>query len=407
MTISPSLLIIKRTCATTSWFAAKLFSFVIMFTLSYYVAFPPLVKDRCFPLLTSPQNTVLTHKPYYDVIVPYNSSWISEKQPQFSLTGGNDVLVFLHMQKTGGTQVDQFLTQHVKGAPCVCEGHKSCVCNRPTGAKSTERKKSDYDYEREEDDETGAMTGTGQYDTWLYSRSSTYRAGCGVHADWTELTSCVPKLLDQEEKPNPHRRFFYFTILREPVGRFISEWRHVKRGATWKSSKHVCNNQQYHIPTCYNGSDWSGVTMQEFVSCPLNLAFNRQTRMLADLSLVHCYNFSWSPLEHHLQQPALGQETKQELEAKLLHSAKSNLLRMASFGLLSQYEDTQKLLTATLGLEFQRNLKSRKTHSESTLFEPELMTRIEQVNKLDMELFQFATSVFNERLQTLKAAASS
>ena len=44
------------------------------------------------------------------------------------------------------------------------------------------------------------------------------------------------------------------------------------------------------------GSDWSGVSMEQFVSCPFNLAFNRQTRMLADLSLVHCYNFSWSPL---------------------------------------------------------------------------------------------------------------
>ena len=31
------------------------------------------------------------------------------------------------------------------------------------------------------------------------------------------------------------------------------------------------------------------VTLEEFTSCPHNLAFNRQTRMLADLDLVNCY----------------------------------------------------------------------------------------------------------------------
>jgi hypothetical protein len=60
------------------------------------------------------------------------------------------------------------------------------------------------------------------------------------------------------------------------------------------------------------------VTLHEFLSCPYNLAFNRQTRMLADLSLVHCYNSGAMP--------------KAERDRILLASAKANLKNMAFFG---------------------------------------------------------------------------
>ena len=39
-----------------------------------------------------------------------------------------------------------------------------------------------------------------------------------------------------------------------------------------------------------NQTDWTGVTLEDFTNCPYNLAFNRQTRMLADLELVSCYD---------------------------------------------------------------------------------------------------------------------
>ena len=37
--------------------------------------------------------------------------------------------------------------------------------------------------------------------------------------------------------------------------------------------------------------DWSGVPIQEFMACSDNLASKRQTGMLADLELGHCYSF--------------------------------------------------------------------------------------------------------------------
>lgn len=47
----------------------------------------------------------------------------------------------------------------------------------------------------------------------------------------------------------------------------------------------------------WQGANWTGVEIDEFLDCEWNLAHNRQTRMLADLSLVGCYNSSLEPAE--------------------------------------------------------------------------------------------------------------
>ncbi|KAI5642282.1 sulfotransferase family domain-containing protein [Phthorimaea operculella] len=146
---------------------------------------------------------------------------------------------------------------------------------------------------------------------------------CGLHADFTELTACVGGELDRHEGSAVHRRYFYITLLREPVSRYLSEYRHVKRGATWKGSRHWCQGRTAsgsEVPPCYTGDSWKGVTLQEFASCPWNLANNRQTRMLADLALVGCYN---GTLRHR----------SAETDRVLLASAKRNLAAMAYFGL--------------------------------------------------------------------------
>ena len=38
-------------------------------------------------------------------------------------------------------------------------------------------------------------------------------------------------------------RYFYATMVRDPIHRFLSEFRHVLRGATWKASRHMCNGR--------------------------------------------------------------------------------------------------------------------------------------------------------------------
>uniref|UniRef100_A0A803TK56 Heparan-sulfate 6-O-sulfotransferase n=1 Tax=Anolis carolinensis TaxID=28377 RepID=A0A803TK56_ANOCA len=86
---------------------------------------------------------------------------------------GDDVIVFLHIQKTGGTTFGRHLVQNVRlEVPCDCRpGQKKCTCYRPN-----------------------------RRETWLFSRFSTGWS-CGLHADWTELTNCVPGVLGKKESP--------------------------------------------------------------------------------------------------------------------------------------------------------------------------------------------------------------
>ncbi|KAF2352031.1 Sulfotransferase [Trinorchestia longiramus] len=191
---------------------------------------------------------------------------------QFDISG-HDVMVFLHIQKTGGTTFGRHLVRDLdlqRGCQCHSKVRKRCTCLRP-GPHSTE--------------------------TWLFSRYSTGWQ-CGLHADWTELTACVDDTMNVLEASNIRRKYYYITFLRDPVHRFLSEFRHVKRGATWKNARLACggrsatrtklanellsaHNFQEEIGSCYDGAVWDHLTLEKFMSCPHNLAINRQTRMLA------------------------------------------------------------------------------------------------------------------------------
>ncbi|KAG8452196.1 hypothetical protein GDO86_004114 [Hymenochirus boettgeri] len=90
---------------------------------------------------------------------------------------GDDVIVFLHIQKTGGTTFGRHLVRNIRlEQPCDCKaGQKKCTCHRP-----------------------------GKKETWLFSRFSTGWS-CGLHADWTELTNCVPAIMDRKDSQRNHR----------------------------------------------------------------------------------------------------------------------------------------------------------------------------------------------------------
>ncbi|KAJ4428894.1 Heparan-sulfate 6-O-sulfotransferase 1 [Periplaneta americana] len=168
---------------------------------------------------------------------------------QFDMNA-HDVMVFLHIQKTGGTSFGRHLVRDLDlERPCTCQRkRKRCYCFRPN-----------------------------RNEIWLFSRYSTGWK-CGLHADWTELTSCVDSELDKNEGDSVKRRYFYITLLREPISRYLSEFRHVQRGATWRNSRHWCGGHvatPQELPRCYKGSSWQGVTLDEFAACPHNLAANR------------------------------------------------------------------------------------------------------------------------------------
>ncbi|NXG54640.1 H6ST2 sulfotransferase, partial [Hemiprocne comata] len=89
----------------------------------------------------------------------------------FNIKGG-DLIVFLHIQKTGGTTFGRHLVRNIQlEQPCECRaGQKKCTCHRP-----------------------------GKRETWLFSRFSTGWS-CGLHADWTELTNCPPSVVGSKKE---------------------------------------------------------------------------------------------------------------------------------------------------------------------------------------------------------------
>lgn len=306
---------------------------------------------------------------------PYNSK---SSNPGFSYDdvlnenflfdmNGHDVMVFLHIQKTGGTSFGKHLVQDLDlQRPCTCQRKKKrCYCFRPN-----------------------------RNENWLFSRYSTGWK-CGLHADWTELTSCVDTEFDKNEGDSVKRRYFYITLLREPISRYLSEFRHVLRGATWKHSRHWCGGREAsstELPLCYSGESWKGVTLDEFMSCPTNLAHNRQTRMLADLALVGCYNMSYMSLL--------------ERNRVMLASAKRNLAAMAFFALTEYQKIGQYVFEETFNLRFAIPFEQHNaTLSSSTLstLKPHQLQQIKELNSLDIELYEFAQNLMYKRFNKLKS----
>ncbi len=84
----------------------------------------------------------------------------------------NEVIVFLHIQKTGGTTFGRHLVNDLEvEPPCECRiGRKRCKC-----VNSKDQ-------------------------AWLVSRYSTGWL-CGLHADWSELHECVNNALNRRESP--------------------------------------------------------------------------------------------------------------------------------------------------------------------------------------------------------------
>lgn len=209
-----------------------------------------------------------------------------------------------------------------------------------------------------------------------------YQGGC-------DIATAALKKIDTELFLLFFRKFYYITLLRDPVSRYLSEWRHVQRGATWKTSLHMCDGRTptpEELPTCYDGADWSGCTLQQFTECPYNLANNRQVRMLADLSLVGCYNASTLP--------------EKQRARLLLESAKKNLRDMAFFGLTEFQRKTQYLFERTFRLRFIRPfVQYNSTRAAGVDLDESIVKHIEELNDLDMQLYDYAKDLFLQRYQ--------
>ncbi|XP_072034263.1 heparan-sulfate 6-O-sulfotransferase 2-like [Amphiura filiformis] len=348
----------------------KFYIFVVVLLATALFLFYDVYNSEMYECLTatySSSNIALMndHKPKVSRLFGIKTL---DRDFQFHMEG-NDVMVVLHIQKTGGSTFERHLVKLEHACKCI-QGTKRCDCIRPGAIKK------------------------GKRDVWLFSRYSTGWSSCGVHADWTELTSCVPKYMAKKNVGDARkkRRYFYVTMVRNPINRYISEWKHVQRGATWNTSRHMCDGRSptdKELPKCYK-EEWLNVPLDEFMNCKYNLANNRQTRMLADLSLVGCYNLTKMPPEERNQ--------------AMLQSAKYNLRRLAFFGLTEHQLESQFVFEETFKLKFDVPFEqTNSTNAELASVTPQQYDRIKQLNSLDVKLYEFARSLFFQRIEWMDA----
>jgi len=146
-------------------------------TLKDRTAILPIHDNLGRPLsfLSNPSRSALSNP---GAGLSYDDVFNGNFQREFDMNG-HDVMVFLHMQKTGGTSFGKHLVKDLDlQRPCDCRRRrKRCYCFRPN-----------------------------RNENWLFSRYSTGWK-CGLHADWTELTSCVDTELDKNEGDKVKRRY--------------------------------------------------------------------------------------------------------------------------------------------------------------------------------------------------------
>ena len=218
-----------------------------------------------------------------------------------------------------------------------------------------------------------------------------------MHASYSELRGCVirPDIVDKE---NIH----YLTFLRNPIERYISEFEHVRRGATWAKSVRKCLDQSLFTEKCYNGSHWSNVNWNDFLSCEHNLANNRQVRMLADFTAIGC-----NALKCISNRNSCTEDEKIANDELMLESAKETLMSISFFGILEHRELSQYLFERTFENIFKFNItlsSSKKTIAKSTLDENKhYLERIRENNHLDIRLYESALNLFNDRIYYLKS----
>ena len=161
---------------------------------------------------------------------------IQHENFEFNING-SDVIVFLHVQKTGGTTFEKHLVNDIDlESPCLCRRkpkkhrkkhnhnhQRNNINNNKSQRRSLMAMTADLENNQRKKRKLkcDCFRPNGKMSNWLFSR---YNIGwkCGLHPDWTELTECVDDKLNSIDNTIMRRRYFYITMLRDPVRRYLS-----------------------------------------------------------------------------------------------------------------------------------------------------------------------------------------
>ena len=325
--------------------------------------------------------------------------------PSRNFNYSTDSLIYIHIQKTGGTSFGKALINGLRH----CVELTKTEFSDENGRQAESMKKHCYREESWDPTLPKYKNPKMKYDTWLISRLST-GWDCGVHASYTATRECLPKVLWKNLGSAEYNRLsnnlYFITSIRNPIDRFISEWKHYSRGAKWARPRRICGNKEYasELPTCFQkNSDWKNVTLTEFMNCRYNMGANRQVRMLANLGVEGKTSFS-KCYENILPINTTSTAYKLRME-ELLESAKANLEYNFSYFLLNEHRLlSQFLFEQTFGLKFDTKFfQKTSTRAKNLLYDQNVInkasyTRIYELNYYDIQLYKFAKQLFFRRI---------
>lgn len=283
----------------------------------------------------------------------------------FDITHPSHVLVFLHIQKTGGSFLEGYLVNNIVNY--TCPGEKVFLKSQ---SKFVSRHHKCFKPDSEQN--------------WIFTRR-TVGWPCGVHVDYSTLGPCARSYLGLGDW-----NIFFITLLRNPVDRFFSEFLHVKRGANWPVYEIGCSGgtnfpRKRIPPKCgFFGKNNSRLTLEEFMSCDDNPAINRMTHMLAGYGTIQC--------KYNTLMNQMGKDTV------ILLTAKRHLKEFEFFGIMELLVESAKLFENTFSVKFEEYPVSRQTKREKVELTPKQLARIESVNHLDVKLYNWAVELFKERI---------
>ncbi|CAL4060710.1 unnamed protein product, partial [Meganyctiphanes norvegica] len=189
---------------------------------------------------------------------------ITHQDFQFDIRG-HDVIVFLHIQKTGGTTFGRHLVKDLdleRGCECHRKSKKRCTCLRP-GPNSDE--------------------------TWLFSRYSTGWK-CGLHADWTELTSgCVDDIMDEIDDHEIKRRYFGLAFLGNSIRKCLNPkiFVYLNKNVSYKTIEMINmtkHSYPYDIIKCSEINNWQIMFSNYKIHCDKYFITFKALKKLTDLT---------------------------------------------------------------------------------------------------------------------------
>jgi hypothetical protein len=297
-------------------------------------------------------------------------------------------LVFFHIQKTSGSFFDQ---QIIERSFFVHDQARRKVCRKLIVKKNFSNQFATRVLNECRVNNSNA--------SWYLSWQTSWGWKCSLHPSLSHLKFCTEKNASSSQKS----AYFYFGMIREPIARFVSEWLHVRRtGSTWlfenvePSAELDC--QRAHFQRCLGkGHSWMNVTLEEFMSCKQNLAFNRQTRMLA----LHDNSTAFDTCEY-----LNSYHGNAAMEVDLLRRAKLGLESLAFFGLREYQSQSFRLFMRTfkriwIDLDEVPFLAKKYSSARQFLrhFNESVISQIASLNQLDLRIYDFAKELFVKRLQ--------